>query len=174
MRSHPGEKTTRAARRGFPASWSIAAIILMVLSTLQKLPCLRLRVDTDVLATAQCYSDIPIFYVDRGLAADFGWLGHLPAGFRTLEYPPLIDLFIEANAKLTHVVMGVSGPELERRASMSSAELFDLPGMASEERAFFIVTCLGLLVAALVSVYIAWTAGWVLGEKQLQTIVPEQ
>ncbi|WP_165355114.1 glycosyltransferase 87 family protein [Nocardioides oleivorans] len=121
--------------------------------------------DTDVLATAQCYSDVPLFYVGRGLAADFGWLGHLNTGFRNLEYPPLINLFIEASAKLTHVVLGITPAELDRRSSMSGPDLYDLPGMAGEERAFFLVTCALLLLAVLATVWIAWSAGWTIGDR---------
>src|SRR5689334_10430703 len=100
------------------AGWRTAAflVVIAVLGTLQKLPCLRGGVDTDKLATWQCYSDIPIFYVGRGLAADVGWLGGLPEGFGELEYPPLINVFIEAMAKTTHVVMGVPSESLAQRA----------------------------------------------------------
>ena len=161
----------RSGRTGWPVLWAVAGLLLVALSTIQKLPCLRGRVDTDVLATAQCYSDVPLFYVGRGLAADFGWLGHLGAGFRNLEYPPLINLFIEASAKLTHVVAGVSGVELDRRSALTEPELFALPGMAGEERLFFIVTCVGLLVAVLVAVWIAWRAGWVVGDRVVWLMV---
>lgn len=146
-------------------TWLVIATALTAASALQKLPCLRGRVDTDALATAQCYSDVPLFYVGRGLAADFGWLGMLNDGFRNLEYPPIINLFIEASAKLTHVVLGTPSKELDRRSSLTAAELYDLPGMAGEERAFFLVTCAGLLVAVLGTVLVVWRAGWALGDR---------
>lgn len=145
--------------------WLVIATALTAASALQKLPCLRGRVDTDTLATAQCYSDVPLFYVGRGLAADFGWLGGLNDGFRNLEYPPIINLFIEASAKLTHVVLGTPGEELDRRSTLTAAELYDLPGMAGEEVAFFLVTCVGLLVAVLGTVWVVWRAGWTLGDR---------
>jgi uncharacterized membrane protein len=146
-------------------TWWLAALLATAASTVQKLPCLRGRVDTDMLATAQCYSDVPLFYVGRGLAADFGWLGHLNAGFRDLEYPPLINLFIEASAKLTHAVLGIPAGELDQRTVLTEAELYDLPGMAGEERAFFLVTCALLLVLVLVTVWVAWRADWVVGDR---------
>lgn len=166
MRRDLGAKGTPHARRisVLYLWWSIALLTTSV-SAIQKFPCLRGRVDTDVLATAQCYSDVPLFYVGRGLAADFGWLGHLNAGFRNLEYPPLINLFIEASAKLTHVVLGISQIELERRSTLTAAELYDLDGMAAEERGFFLVTCALLLALVLVTVWIAWRAGWTLGDR---------
>lgn len=165
MRRENGRTGTPAGRTGVPYAWLLAAILLTVASAVQKLPCLRGRVDTDVLATAQCYSDVPLFYVGRGLAADFGWLGQLNPGFRDLEYPPLINLFIEASAKLTHLVLGIPSDELDRRASLSAAELYDLPGMAGEERAFFLVTCTLLLVAVAATVWTAWRAGWSVGDR---------
>ena len=143
----------------------LVTIVLAVVSAIQKLPCLRGGADTDALATAQCYSDIPLFYVGRGLAADIGWLGGLPPGFRDLEYPPLINLFIEASAKLTHVVLGTPPDELARRALLDEAQIYDLPGMATEELVFFLVSCVGLLVASLAAVWVAWRAGWVLGDR---------
>lgn len=155
----------RTERRGVPFAWLGLALLVAVASTLQKLPCLRGRVDTDVLATAQCYSDIPIFYTGQGLAAEFGWLGHLPPGYRNLEYPPLINLFIEASAKLTHIVSGLDSTELSARARLSRAELYDLPGMAVEERTFFLVSCLGLFFAVVVGVWAAWRAGWSVGDR---------
>ncbi|WP_210649289.1 glycosyltransferase 87 family protein [Nocardioides sp. SYSU D00065] len=155
----------RDARSGAPWVWLAATVVLTVASTVQKLPCLRGRVDTDVLATAQCYSDVPLFYVGRGLAADFGWFGQLPQGYRNLEYPPLINLFIEACAKLTHVVTGTPSAELSRRARLSVAELYAVPGMADEERTFFLVTCAGLLASALGCVWVALRTGWRLGDR---------
>lgn len=165
MRSDLGDGATPVPRRGLPVAWAALGVLVVVLSAVQKLPCLRGRVDTDTLATAQCYSDVPIFYLDRALAADVGWLGRLQPGFRNLEYPPLINLFIEATAKLTHVVAGVTPRELDRRAGLSTAELYDLPGMAAEERTFFLVTCAGLLLAVLGTIWIAWRGGWVLGDR---------
>ncbi|WP_165807065.1 glycosyltransferase 87 family protein [Nocardioides currus] len=162
---------TSGSRSRAPYLWLLVATLLTVASAVQKLPCLRGKVDTDVLATAQCYSDIPLFYDGRGLAADFGWLGHLNPGFRDLEYPPIINLFIEASAKLTHVVLGIPSAELDRRASLSSAELYDLPGMAGEERAFFLVTCALLLVAVLATVWIAWRFGWAVGDPVSWAVV---
>jgi uncharacterized membrane protein len=146
-----------------PYLWLGLTTLITVASTVQKLPCLRGRVDTDLLATTQCYSDVPLFYVGRGLAADFGWLGHLNAGFRNLEYPPLINVYIEASAKLTHLLTGVSTDELGRRTPLSSAELFALPGMAREEMVFFLVTCAGFLAAALATVLVVRRAGWSIG-----------
>ena len=166
MRLEVDRKPSTVARRaGVPYAWWLATVVLAVVSALQKIPCLRGRADTDALATAQCYSDIPLFYVGRGLAADIGWLGHLPPGFRDLEYPPLINLYIEASAKLTHVVLGTPPDELARRARLDEAQLYDLPGMATEELVFFLVSCAGLLVASLAAVWIAWRAGWVLGDR---------
>lgn len=142
-------------------------VALVVASTLQKLPCLRGRADTDVLATRQCYSDAPLFYVGRGLAADFGWLGHLPSGYGNLEYPPLINVFIEAVGKATHAVMGIPGGELERRTTLSADALYSQPGMAGEERVFFLISCLGILVAATVTVHAVWRAGWRVGDRAI-------
>ncbi|MCF6376286.1 hypothetical protein L2K70_01570 [Nocardioides KLBMP 9356] len=164
MRGDLGRTDASVDRSAVPFVWLLAATLLTVASVVQKLPCLR-KVDTDVLATAQCYSDVPLFYVGRGLAADFGWLGHLNPGFRDLEYPPLINLFIEASAKLTHLVLGIPARELDERSSMSASELSELPGMAAEERAFFLVTCALLLMAVLATVWIAWRAGWTLGNR---------
>ena len=166
MRPEVAQKTPPVAHRtGVPYVWALVTVVLAVVSAIQKLPCLRGGADTDALATAQCYSDIPLFYVGRGLAAETGWLGRLPPGFRDLEYPPLINLYIEASAQLTHVVLGTSPDELARRARLDEAQLYDLPGMANEELVFFLVSCAGLLVASLAAVWIAWRAGWVLGDR---------
>ncbi len=151
--------------RASPALLLGLTVLVTVASAVQKLPCLRGRVDTDVLATRQCYSDAPIFYLGRGLAADVGWLGGLPPGYRDLEYPPLINVFIEASAKLTHLVMGLSSSELERRATLSADVLYRQPGVVAEERTFFLITCLGLLVAALVTVRTALRADWRVGDR---------
>ena len=151
--------------------WWAVAFVTTALSAIQKLPCLRGRVDTDVLATAQCYSDVPLFYVGRGLAGEFGWLGRLNEGFSDLEYPPLINLFIEASAKLTHLVLGIPREELNERSMLTPAQLYDLPGMAGEERAFFLITCALLLVLVLFTVWIAWWAGWRLGDRVTWAVV---
>lgn len=151
-------------RRRRSVGWHLTLLVgLAVLGTVQKLPCLRGAVDTDTLATAQCYSDIPLFYVGRGLAADIGWFGGLPPGFGDLEYPPLINLFIEATAKATHLVMGIPSEALTERAGMSAAEIYVQAGMAAEERTFFILSAAGLLAAALVAVYAAGRAEWSVG-----------
>ena len=166
MRPEVAEKTPPVAHRtGVPYAWALVTVLLAVGSAIQKLPCLRGGADTDALATAQCYSDIPLFYVGRGLAAEIGWLGQLPPGFRDLEYPPLINLYIEASAKLTHVVLGTPPDELASRARLEEAQLYDLPGMATEELVFFLVSCAGLLIASLAAVWIAWRAGWVMGDR---------
>lgn len=153
-----------ASRRALGV-WTAFTVVLSLVSALQKLPCLRGRADTDTLATTQCYSDAPLFYVGHGLAADFGWLGGLPPGFRDLEYPPLINLFIEAVAKATHVVMRVPADELRLRTTMTPSALYERPGMAAEELVFFLISCLGLLVASLVTTHAIWRTGWRPGDR---------
>ncbi len=152
-------------RRGVPWVWWGLAAVLTTVSALTKLPCLRGGADTDRLATTQCYSDIPLFYVGRGLAADFGWFGHLLPGYRDLEYPPVVNLFIEASAHLTHLVRGIPQSELRDRRMLTEAGTYDLPGMAAEERTFFLLSCAGLLVAVLVALAAAWRAGWTVGDR---------
>lgn len=153
-------------RRGVPWVWWGLAAVLTTVSALTKLPCLRGGADTDRLATTQCYSDIPLFYVGRGLAADFGWFGHLLPGYRDLEYPPVVNLFIEASAHLTHLVRGIPQSELRDRRMLTEAGTYDLPGMAAEERTFFLLSCAGLLVAVLVALAAAWRAGWTVGDRR--------
>lgn len=143
----------------------MAIIGIATVGAAHKLPCLRGEVDTDTLATRQCYSDIPILYVGRGLAADVGWFGGLPRGFGDLEYPPLINLFIEGMAKATHVVMGVNQRSLVERSGMAPSEIAAEPGMAAEELAFFLLSCAGLLLAALVTMFVAHRSEWRVGRR---------
>jgi uncharacterized membrane protein len=128
--------------------------VALIAGGFRTIPCLNGGVDTRALWTTQCFSDIPLFYVSHGLHLDFSWFGGADPAYLSIEYPALTALFIEAMAKVTHLIVGAADPSTS-------------PGVLGYAVAVYhAVSCLALVGVALVAARVmgaviprnAWTA----------------
>jgi len=75
----------------------------------QKEPCLAAGYDrgSSTLYSRLCYSDVPLLYRERGLAA--GHVPYLQSGdYPALEYPVLTGMLMEAGSLITHALPGTA------------------------------------------------------------------
>ncbi|GGF47124.1 membrane protein [Marmoricola endophyticus] len=132
------------------------ATVVAALSLVQKAPCVQTQwSDAGVRYSRMCYSDVPYLYTGRGLAERV-WPYTDSAGeaarYPAMEYPVVISYVAWATALALEPV--APGPSEQVRAQTSVDGLFGLPGMAREVNAYFLLTAIVLLAAALGTTYL--------------------
>jgi hypothetical protein len=157
--------TTRE-RTGRPqllfAGWSSRAVLLalavsavvMVLGAAQKAPCAEHERYQKVFATRVCYTDISQLYAGRGLNLPFGWFGGENPAVSEIEYPPLTVIFMEATARVTHVLDGDTPQELAARARHAGQPIPKRPPWAPPSGTFYWVNAVALAVLGTLSLWL--------------------
>jgi hypothetical protein len=101
----------------------LTATAIWILGAIEQIPC---RVTTaghyPNTYARMCYSDIPLLYRDRGLAA--GHIPYLGHGSPPLEYPPLTGWLLEFQRRIAVLLGAPSGPGLTRQQQIDATTIF--------------------------------------------------
>ena len=126
--------------------------IVFAVGLVQKAPCISSDWNSDTVRYSRmCYSDIPYLYTGRGLA-ERQWPYHDDDGrYSAMEYPVGIAYFAWAVAELTGLV--ATGPPEGVRAATHPANIWGMPGMATEINRYFLLTAVLLFCAGLLAVW---------------------
>jgi uncharacterized membrane protein len=126
--------------------------VLFAVGLAQKAPCVTSNWNSDTVRYSRmCYSDIPYLYTGRGLA-ERQWPYHDDRGrYDPMEYPVGIAYFAWAVSELTGLV--ATGPSESARAATHPANIWGLPGMATEINRYFLITAVLLFLAGLAAVW---------------------
>ena len=147
-------------RHGRPHRWWTPVRVLLAVVTVvfalglvQKAPCIASDWNSDTVRYSRmCYSDIPYLYTGRGLA-ERQWPYHDDRGrYPAMEYPVGIAYVAWVAAELTGLV--ATGPPEAQRAATNPANIWGMPGMATEINAYFLITAVLLFGAALVATWL--------------------
>ncbi|HET8604293.1 MAG TPA: glycosyltransferase 87 family protein [Marmoricola sp.] len=148
-------------RHGRPHRWWTPVRVLLAVFTVvfalglvQKAPCIGSDWNSDTVRYSRmCYSDVPYLYTGRGLAerqwpySDGGRPGRYPA----MEYPVGIAYVAWVASELTGLV--ATGPPEAQRAATAPANIWGMPGMATEINSYFLITAVLLFGAGLVATW---------------------
>ncbi|WP_310961786.1 glycosyltransferase family 87 protein [Nocardioides terrisoli] len=125
--------------------------VVFALGMVQHAPCMDTHWNSSsVRYSKMCYSDIPYLYTGRGFAEQH-WPYAASSRYPAMEYPVGISYLAWFASALTAIEP--QGPPENLRAAASVADLWGLPGMASEINENFVITALLLLGLALVAAY---------------------
>jgi uncharacterized membrane protein len=144
-----------AGDRARPMSWWTPVRVLLAVFTVvfalglvQKYPCGETHWNSESVRYGKmCYSDVPYLYTSRGFAEQHWPYSDSFGRYAAMEYPALISYFAWGASKVT--AMMPSGPSEAVREATPAANLWGLPGMATEINTYFLVTALLLFVCGI-------------------------
>jgi uncharacterized membrane protein len=145
-------------RRARPHSWwtpvrvvLAAFTVVFAIGLVQKYPCGETHWSSETVRYSKmCYSDVPYLYTERGFAQQHWPYAGSDGRFEPMEYPVLTSYFAWAASRITALMP--SGPSEQVREATPVANLWGLPGMATEVNTYFLVTAVLLFLCGLGSV----------------------
>jgi uncharacterized membrane protein len=138
--------------------WTPVQVLLLVftfvfaLGLVQHGPCMQTDWNnSDVRYAKMCYSDIPYLYTGRGFAEQHWPYADSHGRYPAMEYPVGISYLAWFASELTTI--DAAGPPVSVRAAADPADLWGMPGMATEINANFAITAVLLFLCGLIA---AW------------------
>lgn len=144
-----------AGDRARPMSWWTPVRVLLAVLTVvfalglvQKYPCGETHWNSETVRYGKmCYSDVPYLYTSRGFAEQHWPYADSFGRYDVMEYPVLISYLAWGASKITALMP--SGPSEAVREATPAANLWGLPGMATEINTYFLVTAVLLFVCGI-------------------------